>query len=367
VKKLPALDGIRGLAILMVFAVHYSGGIQTSSLPLRTITTVCALGWSGVDLFFVLSGFLITGILFETRNDPSYYRKFYARRSLRIFPIYYVFILICLLTLPFAVWQKGHLWFLLYLGFPAALITPALLQLPVSVVHLWSLSVEEQFYFVWPWLTKTLGSRENILKMCGVMVALALALRICLIHHPAWAYALIFCRMDALAIGAGIAMLQKRIKPWPIVLATTFAFGALCLLRHTANHEDPWMFTLGFSLLGLIYGAWLLLAFNSFSKIFSARILRIFGTYSYGLYLYHVPLRPFFERLRSHLPASLIGWLGYMTVCLAANLAIAMLSFHALENPLLRLKRYFNYGVPSKVSMPAWRHVPVALDVPVAE
>src|SRR5262245_25426509 len=108
-RHVPALDGIRGWAILAVFLFHYAGRLPGA-----------AVGWAGVDLFFVLSGFLITGILLDTKDDPAYYRTFYARRSLRIFPIYYLFIAACLLLVPFAVWQPAHAWFLVYLGYPAA-------------------------------------------------------------------------------------------------------------------------------------------------------------------------------------------------------------------------------------------------------
>ena len=101
-KHMPALDGLRGLAILAVFVHHYgAGGVGSSSAIVRWIATVCGFGWSGVDLFFVLSGFLISGILYDTRHDPAYYRKFYARRVLRIFPIYYLLAAIALLIVPF--------------------------------------------------------------------------------------------------------------------------------------------------------------------------------------------------------------------------------------------------------------------------
>ena len=109
-RHLPALDGVRGVAILAVFLQHYgAGGVHSTSLPVKIVATFCGLGWSGVDLFFVLSGFLITGILFDTQHDPAYYRKFYARRMLRIFPIYYLFVLITLLIIPHSFWQKGQL------------------------------------------------------------------------------------------------------------------------------------------------------------------------------------------------------------------------------------------------------------------
>lgn len=101
-KRLPALDGLRGIAILAVFFYHYAGGLQKTAGSgwLHGLEKVFGFGWSGVDLFFVLSGFLITGILYDTRTDAGYYKKFYARRVLRIFPIYYLFIVIYLSLTP---------------------------------------------------------------------------------------------------------------------------------------------------------------------------------------------------------------------------------------------------------------------------
>ena len=112
---------------------------------------IFGFGWSGVDLFFVLSGFLITGILFDTQDDPAYYKKFYVRRSLRIFPIYYIFLavygLFAFLHLD-GHFHLGHIAFLFYLGYPAILLRPALQSVSPSVHfdHLWSLCAEEQFY-----------------------------------------------------------------------------------------------------------------------------------------------------------------------------------------------------------------------------
>ncbi len=190
-KYIPALDGLRGLAILAVFFHHYgAGGIDSSAAAVRWIATVCGLGWSGVDLFFVLSGFLITGILYDTRNDPAYYRKFYARRTLRIFPIYYLFAAIALLIVPLSAWHKGDIFFLVYLGYPAALTWPALVSVLIRITHLWSLSVEEQFYMLWPWLICRLRTPSRILILRAAAIVASLVLRIA---FPGRAYAPLPC------------------------------------------------------------------------------------------------------------------------------------------------------------------------------
>lgn len=346
-KHLLPLDGLRGLAILMVFFYHYgAGGIHSSSRLIRAVSTVFGFGWSGVDLFFVLSGFLITGILYDTQYKEGYYQKFYIRRTLRIFPIYYLFAAICLVILPFAIWQRGHLFFLAYLGYPAALIWPMLVQFPVRLTHLWSLSIEEQFYFLWPWLIKRLRTQARILKLCGIVALMALLSRIALAHHDGWNYAFILCRMDALAVGASLAMLKRadfKLPAWRIFTLASAAVVLMCVLRHTVDHGDYWISTFGFSLIAIAYGGLLSLSLGPLSGVFSNRILRVFGKYSYGLYLYHFPLTSILEKTKpafTHLPLSA---LVYVTACLGVNLLVAMLSFHAIEQPILKLKKRFSY------------------------
>jgi peptidoglycan/LPS O-acetylase OafA/YrhL len=347
-RHIPALDGVRGLAILAVFFHHYgAGGIHSASAEVRGIATVCGLGWSGVDLFFVLSGFLITGILFETQHDPSYYGKFYARRTLRIFPIYYLFTAITLLIIPPGVWQKGHLFFLVYLGYPAAVIWPALVNLPIRITHLWSLSVEEQFYMLWPWLTRKLQTPRSILRFCAAVGVGSLVARVA---FPSWAYASLPCRMDGLALGAALAILFRgdlwqrcQRSAWALFLASTGAVILICVLRHTTDHNDRVIGTVGFSVIAIACGALLVLSLGPLAGLFSLRILRTFGKYSYGMYLYHFPLTAVFEHAKPFFARYPLGSLSYVAMSLAANLAIATLSFHLFEQPILRLKKRFEY------------------------
>ncbi|MHB8652839.1 MAG: acyltransferase family protein [Terriglobia bacterium] len=348
VKHIPALDGLRGAAILAVFFYHYgTGGIHSASTAVRVVATLCGFGWSGVDLFFVLSGFLITGILYDTQHHPSYYRKFYARRTLRIFPIYYLFAAIVLLIFPFAVWHKGDLFFLVYVGYPAALIWPTILNLPVRITHLWSLSVEEQFYMLWPWLIRKLRVPRNILTFCALVGAGSLAFRIA---FPVWAYGSLPARMDDLALGAALAVLvrsdlRKRCEKFAFPLFAASAAGVIliCAIRHTTDHADRLICTVGFSVIAVAYGSLLLLSLGPLAGLFSLPPLRIFGKYSYGMYLYHFPLTAVSERLKPFFAPIPLGSLVYVAVCLAANLAIAALSFHLFEQPILRLKKRFEY------------------------
>ncbi len=343
---IPALDGLRGIAILLVFAYHYgAGGVRSPSTLVRLLGSICEFGWSGVDLFFVLSGFLITGILYDTRPDPAYYKNFYARRALRIFPLYYLFAVILFLVGDY--WSPGHISFLFYVGYPAAFIWPTLIDVPVRITHLWSLSLEEQFYGAWPWL---IANVRRPLKLCLVAIISAPLLR-CLVMaagwNPDWAYGFLLCRMDSLAVGAAIALLARagweaRLNQWaPVaIIAGCGGLIAIFALRHTAGHQDTAMSTAGFSLTALTYGGLLVLSFTTLRRLFSLSILQMFGRYSYGLYLFHFPLTSVMEPMKPHLSVL------YAPFCLLVNLAVASASFHLFEQPIMGFKNRFRYLRP---------------------
>src|SRR5882762_4814287 len=213
--RIPVLDGLRGIAILLVMVYHfwfYGFAFGRQTILERMYSHTAGVGWIGVDLFFVLSGFLITGILYDSRNDPHYYRVFYARRTIRIFPLYYAFLALFCGIVPMAlgflhhpevapshdsttaklfVWSYTLNW---YEGFKGFSIVSASLQ------HFWSLSIEEQFYLAWPFLVLTL-TRRRLLSLCGVLVLLAFVLRAVLLRLQLTdaAYAWTFCRTDSLA------------------------------------------------------------------------------------------------------------------------------------------------------------------------
>jgi peptidoglycan/LPS O-acetylase OafA/YrhL len=364
-RRLLPLDGVRGLAILAVFLFHYGRGASQSPVAwVRGLSGFVGLGWSGVDLFFVLSGFLITGILYDTTADPGYYRKFYIRRILRIFPIYYIACAVLYFagTTAGVHWTAGHLSFLLYLGYPAALIWPSLVQLTpfMPITHLWSLSAEEQFYMGWPWMIRRLGTGRNILAACAAIFGLALALRLACVNFgaPGWAYPFLLCRMDTLATGAALAIVVRktgaaRMQAWAAgaLAVTALCFAALCASQHSVDRANPVISTWGYSLLALGYGAILVLSLGLLSGFFSSGILRFFGKYSYGLYLYHFPLTVVLEPLKmpiiQHLHSLAAGSVAYLAACLGVNLLVAGLSFRFIESPVLRLKSRFEYMTPA--------------------
>ena len=359
-RRIPALDGLRGLAIVAVFLYHYADGGSTSSvLWVRCFSRILGVGWSGVDLFFVLSGFLITGILFNTQTDPGYYKNFYVRRVLRIFPIYYIAIAVVFVGgIALGVhWGLGHIWFLFYLGYPAVLLWPHLIPLSsfIRITHLWSLSVEEQFYMIWPWAVRTLQSGRNILLTCSVVFVFAFILRVVFVEsgNAVWASTFLFCRMDTLAVGAALAIAVRRIAPSKLQKAAIFtfllaaaAFVAIGTMGHSFERSQPAIAIWGYSLTAIGCGALLLMSLGVGSRLFSLSVLRMFGKYSYGLYLYHFPLTAVLEPLKPMILARVgsfaAGSLLYVGICLAINLGVAALSFHFIEAPFLRLKKRFN-------------------------
>jgi peptidoglycan/LPS O-acetylase OafA/YrhL len=371
-KRLPALDGLRGIAILAVFTYHYAGGLpnKVSSGPIHLLGMVFAFGWSGVDLFFVLSGFLITGILYDTQRDSHYYKNFYARRVLRIFPPFYLLALIYLLLTPLvgAHWRWIQLSYLVYLGFPFALIWPTLMQVSPLVLtnHLWSLCAEEQFYLAWPWMIARLRSSAAVLRACTAAGAFALVFRILICASNwlsiGWTHDFLLSRLDTLAVGAVIAILVRgplrdsvlRWAPLTFASAASCVVG-ICVVRHTVNHIDPAIATVGFTVIALAYGSLLVLALRPSSwmeRLLSFRILRVFGKYSYAMYLYDLPLtvvlspkREFFVA-RMHSYAT--GSVTFLFFCLVVNLIVACISFHLLESPIMRLKSRFKYSPASQ-------------------
>ena len=279
--------------------------------------TSVRMGWTGVDLFFVLSGFLITGILLRTRGAPGFFRTFYARRTLRIFPIYYLwlaFLLLVVPSLPFfarfnfsGAHEFSELWYWLYasnIGFVAVG------TFPHTILGLtWSLAIEEQFYLLWPLVVRRLGE-SALAKASVACIVLAPLLRGAWLFWggiPLGAFALTPCRMDCLAVGAAIAILAQSaagvaaLQRWaPRVFGVTGALVlALVAWRSVvvgpdaaldALIFDPWMQIAGYSLLALLFGS--VVTFAAFPRgrgpsWLQLGLLRSFGRYSYAIYLTH--------------------------------------------------------------------------------
>lgn len=373
-RHISSLDGFRGIAFLLVFCRHYGLSSHAKSDVLRIFATINAGGWIGVDLFFVLSGFLITGILLDTREGKGYFRNFFARRILRIFPLYYgVFFLLLLLTPVLHLqWHRGHLLYIAYLGNIASVSNSHLTEVApyVSLLHLWSLSVEEQFYLFWPLLIFFVTCRRRFGWVCIGLSGFALAIRILLLATlpigTAYelCYALLPTHMDGFLYGA-LAALWIRSRPLQSIqpLARRISLGAgvglACIFAFAGSDFHSRSMTLaGYPILAALFASVLLqaLAPHSWaSRLGNVRILRFFGKYSYGLYVYHVlfwpasaKLMPILQR-KTHSLA--IGGLLYVFLALASSVAAAVISYHLYEKRWLAMKRFFEYKEPASVDV----------------
>lgn len=341
-RHIPQLDGLRGLAILLVLAHHCWGYAGISWLGL-----LGRAGWVGVDLFFVLSGFLITGILLDTRDSPAYFRSFYARRTLRIFPLYYV--TLAGLTVAAASLPIGES--LLTHAPTARLLSWLYLANWVTNVsggaHFWSLAVEEQFYLVWPWCVRKL-SPLALRRACQGMMVVSLAVRVGLqfglvgyagasqVAAGQLIYRNTFCRMDALAVGALCALGLRG--HWRLPSPRTLVFlvvAAIAVLMVTGGLfvESAVLVTFGLSAVPIGSAALLLLVMDRPGPLAWPALRRV-GTISYGLYLFHFPVFELFLSLHLNRAAAL-------GLALVMSLALAALSFEYLEQPILRLRERF--------------------------
>jgi peptidoglycan/LPS O-acetylase OafA/YrhL len=367
----PALDGIRGLAIVAVILTH-SSSIFAHSRVNDGIVACFHYGWMGVDLFFVLSGFLITGILLDTIEAENRARSFYARRILRIFPIYYLTLIACMLLgavswsakigASLAGW-KDYLAYLLYFQNWSPLWHGG--QIPPSYIgHFWSLGVEEQFYFIWPFVVWRLRSPRRVIVVSLSAAMALLVLRIVLMRifgNGPWYINLTPTRGDGLLLGAAFAAWSKGNRlPTPRAVAAAFCAGGgfLVWLANTSDrqlwNDGPWLNTVGFSAIALLCTAIVATArMRHFRPLWEARPLTIVGKYSYGLYVYHLPLSYFLGALTWGIlgvgpPFRLRYAFPYFLFYLAACFGTAWLSYDLIESRFLRLKRHFEANRPGE-------------------
>lgn len=363
-KHIAALDGLRGVAILLVLMLHllWANNHPDGGRIVQFFASFISCGSLGVDLFFALSGFLITGILYDTRLSTHFFRNFYARRTLRVFPLYYGFIAL-LVILSYALgshWHRGIIGLLTYgIIVPHAIIWDAWW---INLSHFWSLAIEEQFYLCWPVFVYALRTKRRILSVAVLLALASFGLR-CFInlsgaaHHDAYlAYSWTPARLDGLLFGSALALVTRSsrrdsvLRLSPIVLC-----GGICALAaygflHGGLHEvgDPWMQTFGILIASLTSCAAIASSLRPGSLVarsMQASWLRFFGRYSYGLYVMHytiatalLPARP---AIAAATHSKLMGVLGAAALSLGASILAAMLSYRFFEQPILTLKRHF--------------------------
>jgi len=364
-QRIPSLDGVRGLAILLVMFLHFADRSQPVGLANRLYSQATGAGWIGVDLFFVLSGFLISGLLIDARQSPRYFKDFYARRTLRIFPLYYACLIGWIVVAPLfhptaaihrdaiATMHDDQLWYWTYLSNWKMGLDGRWPPMGTSVY--WSLAIEEQFYLVWPAIV-LLCSARGLRNVCMALIGLAFAVRVMQIvagASPILIYVSTFGRMDALAVGslAAIALRDpaqrewtRRAAPWLLTLGLV-CLAAIWIRIGTFSESHPLMQTAGFTLLAITFGSLIVEAVTPASRIagvFSSPVLRFFGKYSYAMYLLHETLT---YEIVPRVPAAWIipGEMGAqvtrLVVSMAATIALALASWHLWEKHFLALRR----------------------------
>ena len=376
----PALDGVRGLAILLVLIMHLMlFNNNNGNRWMDALSQLQGLCGAGVDLFFVLSGFLITGILYDTLHGEHYFRNFYMRRFLRIFPLYYGFLFLLLALTPWlhVTWGGRQFVLLAYLQntaiwFPVSGFHPSLV---VDLNHFWSLAVEEQFYCVWPLVVFLVRDRKRLMQLALGLSACALALRIALAtYSTALASGIVhewtLCRMDTLMLGGVLALWLRgdgssirSAERHRMLLAIFFWAAVLLISVYAAIHPRV---AFGYGFFGATYGGTLLaLAFavliflsiqpgTLWNRFFSVAWLRSLGKYSYGMYVLHILVGYLLSTtIRKWLGTSLRIWLTprlhsrpaailvEFAVSVSVVYAAAWLSYNLYEVRFLRLKRRF--------------------------
>jgi peptidoglycan/LPS O-acetylase OafA/YrhL len=347
-KRIPQLDGLRAIAILMVFAAH------AFNVPLF---------WMGVDLFFVLSGYLITGILLGLKDrravGGSYWGSFYGRRARRILPPYVAF-LILLTIFRHVPWK--HIWY--WYAFFAPNVPLAFGKIPAAGMGpLWSLGVEEQFYFLWPFLL-LVSTKEALRHILLAIIVISPVLRaICTplfdTHFPI--FSLTIFRADTLAVGALIAVTASRSPNWineNSRKALAILIGAAALLAgfstmHSfrAGANSIFFNSVGYSLSAILFGGALVYSLGYQSGMLHALLtlapLRYLGLISYTFYLYHeVVLLRIGQALHSQAAVGLAAFV--------VTLIISTMSWHFFESPILGQKRRSVSGVPSRALRGGW-------------
>jgi peptidoglycan/LPS O-acetylase OafA/YrhL len=366
---IPALDGVRGLAILMVLALHFVGDTVPTNTFEAWVTNVCGFGKFGVDLFFVLSGFLITGILIDAKERHGYFRNFYMRRALRIFPLYYGVLTLVFVVAPAIPWlqssafetlRANQAWAWFYGVNILASIRGAFGGLPY-LDHFWSLAVEEHFYLFWPLVVWFTPRRALVFVSLGLAVA-SMAARAALASHlnATAIYTLTPFRLDALCLGGffaararaprGLVTLGRASIPMALA-AIVVLFGSYGYSRY---HRSSWaeIHEVRNTMIVVVLGATLLLALTAeaetaVARIFRGSAMRFLGKYSYGLYVFHHFFSYYFathqtefllgRHLGSHTLAVVIQFTGGM----AASIGIAFASYHLFEKRFLSLKRFW--------------------------
>ena len=362
-RHVPGLDGVRGLAVTLTVGAHlWLTNEHPGSRVITVFTSLRMSMWLGVDLFLALSGFLITGILYDTVRSQHDLRNFYARRMLRIFPVYYAAIAVLgLLAAVMGFRLGGYGWMLAGFVENTPVWIGRAVPGPVEALagHLWSIALEEQFYLVWPVMVLVLRERRRLMGVAGGLSVAALGLRIALVmHHVSfeYTYKMLSCRMDGLLLGGLLALALRgpsagkvMARAWMGFVPAALVLGLFVWREHGLDwRTSVFVNSVGYSVAALASTALIATTMGGQTRVFEVAALRWLGRYSYGIYVWHMILGGLIIPPVRELVASL-GW-GKGAQFLAGAMAgtglsvlLGWVSYRGLEVHFLRLKRFVPY------------------------
>jgi peptidoglycan/LPS O-acetylase OafA/YrhL len=374
-RYIKGLDGLRAVAILWVMFGHISSSLNwpVTEFFQKPFNLLQNMGWVGVQLFFVLSGFLITRILMTDKGKPHFLRNFYIRRSLRIFPIYYLMLVLFFILLPllgsFPSWLgnavNDQLWYWLYLqNWIRAFSDQG------ALAPYWSLAIEEQYYLIWPLMILSLNPKQ-LKFVCFLMILSAPVFRTGLYHYmPLWfdvenigkaaAYNFTFARWDAIAIGSLIALYvgsdnelkMMKIAKYVFVLGSIIILIQLAVLSNFTS-VAPGIGMLNQTTISLVFGSIIVLVYFSkqshwFVNLLEYTPIKSIGKVSYAMYLFHLPLAVIWINYwsldfsnHSSFVTLLLVFLHY-SILVVVTYLLAQISWKIFEHPILRFKDRFN-------------------------
>ena len=363
-RRIPALDGIRGLAILLVLGLHSQANFADVPVgsTLARLFALTRLWWCGVDLFFVLSGFLIGGILLNARDSSSYYRTFYMRRAFRILPLYFLLLSLYSLVSQWLPPFGDPIPFALYPLMLQNFVTAATGFFGVVWLSVtWSLAVEEHFYLIAPTLIRRLSDRTMIsFVVAAIIVTPVIRVIMCLAWPTGFmgAYVLVISRADALMWGIGIALIMRNAaaiawleqrRKWLLAgLAIAAAFVGYMTMENWTIVMIA-MNALGYSVIAGGFALLVLLVLinddSRLAALFRWRPLRFLGVRAYAIYLFHLPAIYLVFLANGYTSPAVrrwdewaLAWLG-----IAAAVLFASFTWKFIELPLIARSHRFNY------------------------
>jgi peptidoglycan/LPS O-acetylase OafA/YrhL len=344
---------MRGFAILLVVFYHNFG-----------FTHYFFFGWLGVDLFFVLSGFLITNILLKTLHSPAFLRRFYERRALRIFPVYYLALFIFLIIFPLidfnlsdlTYFLNNQVWLWTFLQNWLYIFKPP--EQNLLLTHLWSLAVEEQFYLIWPFVILIVKKTKVLFFIMLTLLLLVIGLR-----YVVWIYNLenfsyfnlyTFSRIDGICLGSMLALFRsfskgslKKLTPIIVFVLAGFNF-LFYFFNEKTQFTLPFLAIIGYTTFAVLFALLINEGVEGNNKvinfIFKNRILKLFGKISYGLYVFHWPIHlillPYFVKWFAGFFENQIFLLAISSSATTLiSISISICSFYFYERIFMRLKK----------------------------